>query len=329
MRTAESSIDDLPRSLPIMQTYDRIQEAFPGGPLPAVVAIDTREAAAPAVRDGIARLRTEAVATGLMAEPITVRSSPNGRVALVSIPLAGNGTDETSVRALEALREEVIPATIGSIPGVEAAVTGQTAVSEDFRALMAERMPLVMGFVLVLAFALLLAAFRSVVIAAKAVLLNLLSVGAAYGLIVAVFQWGWGESLLGFESTGAIVSGLPLFLFVVLFGLSMDYHVFILSRVREAYDRGRSTEEAVAHGIKTTAGVVSAAAFVMVAVFAIFLTVSTVDMKQFGFGLAVAILIDATIVRAVLLPATMKLLGDWNWYLPTWLRWLPRPAAAH
>jgi uncharacterized membrane protein YdfJ with MMPL/SSD domain len=163
-----------------------------------------------------------------------------------------------------------------------------------------------------------------VVIAAKAVLLNLLSVGAAYGLIVAVFQWGWGESLLGFESTGAIVSGLPLFLFVVLFGLSMDYHVFILSRVREAYDRGGSTEEAVAYGIKTTAGVVSAAAFVMVAVFAIFLTVSTVDMKQFGFGLAVAILIDATIVRAVLLPATMKLLGDWNWYLPSWLEWLPR-----
>jgi RND superfamily putative drug exporter len=258
-----------------MQTYDRIQERFPGGPLPAVVAIDTGDATAPAVRDGIARLREKAVATGLMAEPITVQSSPNGRVALVSIPLAGNGTDDMSLGALRALREEVIPATVGSLPGVEAAVTGQTAISEDFRALMAERMPLVIGFVLVLAFALLLAAFRSVVIAAKAVLLNLLSVGAAYGLIVAVFQWGWGESLLGFESTGAIVSGLPLFLFVVLFGLSMDSHVFILSRVREAYDRGRSTEDAVAHGIRTTAGVVSAAAFVMVAVFAIFLTVST------------------------------------------------------
>src|ERR687891_964982 len=267
MRTAESSIDDLPRSLPIMQTYDRIQERFPGGPLPAVVAIDAGDATAPAVQDGIARLREKAVATGLMAEPITVQSSPNGRVALVSIPLAGSGTDDMSLGALRALREEVIPATVGSLPGVEAAVTGQTAISEDFRALMAERMPLVIGFVLLLAFALLLAAFRSVVIAAKAVLLNLLSVGAAYGLIVAVFQWGWGESLLGFEST---------------------------------------------------------AAFVMVAVFAIFLTVSTVDMKQFGFGLAVAILIDATIVRAVLLPATMKLLGDWNWYLPSWLQWLPR-----
>jgi uncharacterized membrane protein YdfJ with MMPL/SSD domain len=189
---------------------------------------------------------------------------------------------------------------------------------------MAERMPLVMGFVLVLAFALLLTAFRSVVIAAKAVLLNLLSVGAAYGLLVAVFQWGWGERLLGFESTGAIVSGLPLFLFVVLFGLSMDYHIFILSRIREAYDGGLSTEAAVAHGIRTTAGTVSAAAFVMVAVFSIFVTLSATDMKQFGFGLAAAILIDATIVRAVLLPATMKLLGHWNWYLPSWLGWLPR-----
>jgi uncharacterized membrane protein YdfJ with MMPL/SSD domain len=162
------------------------------------------------------------------------------------------------------------------------------------------------------------------VVAAQAVVLNLLSVAAAYGLLVAVFQWGWGESLLGFESTGAVLSGLPLFLFVVLFGLSMDYHVFILSRVREAYDRGLSTEAAVAHGIRTTAGVVSAAAFVMVAVFAIFVTLSTVDVKQFGFGLAAAILIDATIVRAVLLPSTMQLLGDRCWYLPRGLQWLPR-----
>jgi uncharacterized membrane protein YdfJ with MMPL/SSD domain len=162
------------------------------------------------------------------------------------------------------------------------------------------------------------------VIAAKAIVLNLLSVGAAYGLLVAVFQWGWGESVLGFDSTGSIVAWLPLFMFVILFGLSMDYHVFILSRVRELYDRGMPTEDAVAAGIKSTAGVVSAAAFVMVAVFGIFVSLSTVDMKQIGFGLAVAILIDATIVRAVLLPATMKLLGRWNWYLPTWLDWLPR-----
>jgi uncharacterized membrane protein YdfJ with MMPL/SSD domain len=324
MRTAESGIDALPRSLGIVQTYERIQEAFPGGPRPAVVAIETPGLAASEVRAGIARLRSEAVATGLMAEPITVRSSDDGRVALVSVPLAGSGTDEASARALAALRHDVVPATVGTLAGVEAAVTGPTALSEDFKALMRERMPVAMGFVLVLAFALLLVAFRSVVIAAKAVLLNLLSVGAAYGLLVAIFQWGWGERLLGFESTGAIVSGLPLFLFVVLFGLSMDYHVFILSRIREAYDGGLSTEAAVAHGVRTTAGTVSAAAFVMVAVFSIFVTLSAADLKQFGFGLAAAILIDATIVRAVLLPATMTLLGRWNWYLPSWLGWLPR-----
>jgi uncharacterized membrane protein YdfJ with MMPL/SSD domain len=324
MRTAESGIDSLPRSLPIVQTYERVQESFPGGPLPALVAIRAADVSAPDVRAGIARLRAEAAGTGLMAEPITVRTSEDGRVALVSVPLAGNGTDEASARALEALRSDVIPTTVGAVAGAEVAVTGPTALSEDFKALMSERMPLAMGFVLVLAFGLLLVAFRSVVIAAQAVLLNLVSVGAAYGLLVAAFQWGWGERLLGFESTGAIVSGLPLFLFVVLFGLSMDYHVFILSRIREAYDGGLSTEAAVAQGIRTTAGVVSAAAFVMVAVFSIFITLSATDLKQFGFGLAVAILIDATIVRAVLLPATMTLLGRWNWYLPSWLDWLPR-----
>jgi uncharacterized membrane protein YdfJ with MMPL/SSD domain len=323
MRTAESGADALPRSLAIVQTYERVQAAFPGGPLPAVVAIEAPDVAAPEVRAGIARLRAEAVATGLMAEPITVRSSEDGRVALVSVPLAGRGTDEASATALAALRNDVIPTTVGTLAGVEVAVTGPTALSEDFKALLRERMPLAMGFVLVLAFGLLLVAFRSVVIAAKAVLLNLLSVGAAYGLLVTVFQWGWGERALGFESTGAIVSGLPLFLFVVLFGLSMDYHVFILSRIREAYDGGLSTEAAVAHGIRATAGTVSAAAFVMVAVFSIFITLSATDIKQFGFGLAAAILIDATIVRAVLLPAAMVLLGGWNWYLPSWLDWLP------
>jgi putative drug exporter of the RND superfamily len=178
--------------------------------------------------------------------------------------------------------------------------------------------------VLVFAFALLLVTFRSVVIAAKAIVLNLLSVGAAYGLLVAIFQWGWGESLLGFQSNGGIASWLPIFMFVILFGLSMDYHVFILSRIREAYDRGMKTEDAVAHGITTTAGVVSSAALVMVGAFAVFALMPILDMKEMGIGLAAAVLIDATIVRAVLLPATMKLLGDWNWYLPKWLDWLPR-----
>ena len=326
MRTADTSIEALPRSLPIVQTYERVQAAFPGGPSPAIVAIRAADVRAPEVRGAIERLRAEAVATGVMSEPITTRTSDDGRVAVVSLPLAGEGTDEVSARALETLRRDVVPGTVGALAGAEVAVGGRTALSEDFKALMRERMPLAIGFVLVLAFGLLLVAFRSVVVAAKAVLLNLLSVGAAYGLLVAAFQWGWAERLLGFESTGAIVSGLPLFLFVVLFGLSMDYHVFILSRIREAHDGGAATEEAVVHGIRATAGVVSAAAFVMVAVFSIFVTLSATDMKQFGFGLAVAILIDATIVRAVLLPATMALLGRWNWYLPTWLDWLPRRA---
>jgi uncharacterized membrane protein YdfJ with MMPL/SSD domain len=178
--------------------------------------------------------------------------------------------------------------------------------------------------VLVFAFLLLLVTFRSIVIALKAVVLNLLSVGAAYGLLVAVFQWGWGEGLLNFQSNGGIASWLPIFMFVILFGLSMDYHVFILSRIREAYDRGMKTEDAVAHGITTTAGVVSSAALVMVGAFAVFALMPIIDMKEMGVGLAFAVLIDATIVRAVLLPATMKLLGDWNWYLPKWLEWLPR-----
>src|SRR5215211_7777886 len=169
-----------------------------------------------------------------------------------------------------------------------------------------------------------LVAFRSIVIAVKAIILNLLSVAAAYGVLVLVFQHGWGKNLLGFTSTAGIDPFLPILLFVILFGLSMDYHVFILSRIREIYDRGATTEQAISHGIKTTAGVVTSAAVVMVAVFSVFGALSMMIFKQFGVGLAVAVLLDATIVRAVLLPATMKLLGDWNWYLPSWLEWLPR-----
>ena len=222
------------------------------------------------------------------------------------------------------LRSDLVPATLGRIPGVETAVTGSTAENIDFTHDMKRGVPYVIAFVLTLAFVLLLVAFRSIVVPLKAIALNLLSVGASYGLLVLVFQHHWAEPILGFKSNGLIISWLPLFLFVILFGLSMDYHVFILSRVREAYDRGMRTEDAVAHGIKATAATVTSAAVVMVAVFAIFATLSSLDFKQMGVGLAVAILLDATIVRAVLLPATMKLLGDWNWYLPKKLEWLPK-----
>jgi len=165
--------------------------------------------------------------------------------------------------------------------------------------------------------------FRSIVIATKTVVLNLLSVGAAYGVLVLVFQDGWGKSLLGITATGGIIGWLPVFLFVILFGLSMDYHVFILSRIREAHDRGMATDDSIAFGIKATAGVVTSAALVMFAVFSIFASLQFMFLKQFGVGLAAAVLLDATVIRAVLLPASMKLLGEWNWYLPTWLEWLP------
>ena len=203
-------------------------------------------------------------------------------------------------------------------------MTGSTASSKDFGDAMRGKAPLVFAFVLAFAFLLLLVAFRSIVIAIKAIVLNLLSVAAAFGVLVLVFQHGWAKGLLGFEYTGGVMAWLPVFLFVILFGLSMDYHVFILSRIREAYDGGMRTEDAIAHGIKSTAGVVTSAAIVMVFVFSIFGTLSLIMMKQFGVGLATAVLIDATIVRGVLLPATMKLLGEWNWYLPRWLGWLPR-----
>ena len=213
------------------------------------------------------------------------------------------------------------------MPGVTAQVTGQTAGSKDFNDSMKAQLPLVFGFVLTMAFVLLLVTFRSIVIPLTAIVLNLLSVGAAYGVLVLVFQHGWAQGLLGFKSTGAITSWLPLFLFVVLFGLSMDYHVFVLSRIREAVrSRARAPTRRSPHGIKSTAGVVTSAAIVMVAVFAIFATLGALEFKQLGVGLAVAILLDATLVRAVLLPATMTLLGDANWYLPQRLNWLPRVA---
>jgi RND superfamily putative drug exporter len=317
-------IDTLPRDLEVMQTYDDIQAAFPGDQIPATAVIETNGASRAEVASGIEALEAEVAANPeLFVGAPSVEVSDDFGVVAVDVPVAGDGANDESYDALAELRDGVIPATIGQIPGAEVNVTGITAGSEDFNQIMEERVPIVFAFVLGMAFLLLLGTFRSIVIPIKAIVLNLLSVGAAYGLVVWIFQEGHLESLLGFESTGAVTSWLPLFLFVILFGLSMDYHVFILSRIREAYDRGLATGDAVAAGIKSTASVVTAAAVVMIAVFAIFATLSSVEFKQFGVGLAAAILIDATIIRGVLLPATMKLLGDWNWYLPKWLEWLP------
>ena len=290
------------RDEPIMQTYDRIDAAFPGGSVPAVAVIKAKDVTAPDVQAGIADLKEQALATGKLHEPTSIEISPDKTVAMVAMAIDGNGTDGASEASLEALRGDVVPSTIDKVAGTETAVGGMTAVTKDFIDTMKSHLPIVFLFVLSMAFILLLVTFRSIVIPIKAIILNLLSVGAAYGILKLVFQDGHGEKLLGFESVGGIASWLPLFLFVILFGLSMDYHVFVLSRVREAVDRGMSTDNAVAHGIKSTASIITSAAAVMVFTFAMFATGSDQTMKQMGVGLAAAILIDATIVRAVLLP---------------------------
>jgi RND superfamily putative drug exporter len=320
----EPGYDGYSRSQPVIQTYDRVQAAFPGGAVPAATVIKAKDVTAAPVRAAIQQLHDKALATGELSEPSAVDVSPDKTVAVVALSVKGSGTDAASERSLDVLRSDVVPATVGRLAGAEVAVTGLTAGSKDFIDVMRSHVPIVFLFVLSLTFILLLVTFRSIVVPIKAIVLNLLSVGAAYGVLVLVFQDGHGESVLGFESVGGIAPWIPLFLFVILFGLSMDYHVFVLSRIREAVDRGMSNDDAVAHGIKSTAGVVTSAAFVMVAVFGSFALASDQTSMQIGLGLAAAILIDATIIRAVLLPATMKLLGARNWYLPKSLGWLPR-----
>jgi RND superfamily putative drug exporter len=323
MHTKLPNLTDLPHDLQIVRTYERIQQAFPGSQTPAIVIVKAPKVDTPEMRAAYELFRERALATGELYEPFTVNVNPAGTVARIDFAIAGNGDDAASVQALHTLRDTVIPPIAETLPDTEVAVTGVTAGTFDFNHQMTSRLPYVFLFVLGLAFSLLLLTFRSLVIATTAVALNLLSVGAAYGILVAVFQHGWGAGLFGFQTNGAVVSWLPLFLFVVLFGLSMDYHVFILSRIKELHDGGATTEEAVRLGITRTAGTVTSAAIIMVAVFGLFASLSLIMMQQMGFGLAIAVLIDATIVRAVLVPSTMKLLGEWNWYLPTWLEWLP------
>jgi RND superfamily putative drug exporter len=323
MHTKMPSFTDMPKNMPIVQTYKAVIAAFPGAPTPASVVIRAQTIRDPAVAATIENLELAAVATKQMFPPFLVTVSRDNTTADVEIPLAGNGDNAASLAALSTLRSVVLPRTLGKVQGVQYAVAGQTASTHDWNQQMKSRMPWVIAFVLALAFVLLLMTFRSVVIPLTAIVLNLLSVGAAYGLLVLIFQHTWAQGILGFTSNFAITSWLPMFLFVVLFGLSMDYHVFILSRIKELRDTGLPTEEAVSRGIRRTAGTVTSAAIIMVAVFAIFGTLQLIMMKQLGVGLALAVLIDATIIRGVLLPATMKLLGEWNWYMPTWLEWVP------
>ena len=328
MKTGNSGVNQLPQDLTVTKALKRAQAAFPGTGTPAQVVVQADNVNSPKVQAGIKRLEQRASAGGKFSNPMQVDTSSDGSVAVVSMPIAvGSGTDKVSNDAVKQLRADYVPQTVGKV--ATANVTGLAAQSVDFNKHMKSRAPIVFGFVLAVAFVLLLVTFRSIVIPIKAIVLNLLSVGAAYGVLVQVFQKGSLESQLGFKSTGMIESWLPVFLFVILFGLSMDYQVFIVSRIREAFDRGMKTDEAVEHGIKSTATVVTSAAMVMVAVFAIFGSLGLLMLKEMGVGLAVAIFIDATIVRAILLPASMKLLGDWNWYLPKRLQWLPQVRLEH
>jgi RND superfamily putative drug exporter len=322
MHTEKLRIEQqLPKNAALIMTYRHITAAFPGGPDPARVVVKASDIQAPRVRQAIQSLRDAAGRDGEFGRPVDVEVHAAANVATISVPLTGNGSDATSRHALATLRQRLVPSAFGGV--AEAHVTGTLAFSTDWNTQLRRSIVPVFVFVLSITFLLMLISFRSVPIAATAIVLNLLSVGAAYGVMVAMFQHGWGAGLVGTHGVGAIESWLPLFVFVVLFGLSMDYHVFVVSRIREVYDRGTPTAAAVAQGIRATAGAVTSAAVIMVAVFAVFGTLSMQDFKQMGVGLSIAVLLDATIVRAVLLPAVMTLLGDRNWYLPRALSWLP------
>ncbi|MGW3911242.1 MMPL family transporter [Streptomyces sp. NPDC005070] len=324
MKTQQLTLDkEFGNSLAIVGTYNRVNEAFPGGSEPAEVVVKARDINAADVKAALADFRAAAVSSGASRGPVDVKVRAEDNVAFVFVPLVGGSDQDKAEKSLELLRDEVRPRTLGKVDGLQAPITGQVAGSHDFNDQLVGSVTPVFAFVVVFAFVLMLLSFRSLTIAVTSIVLNLLSVAAAYGILVAVFQHGWGASLVGAAGVGAIVAWLPLFLFVILFGLSMDYHVFVVSRIREARLRGRSTKDAIRHGVVTTAGVVTSAAVIMVAVFAIFGTLSMQSMKQMGVGLAAAVLIDATIIRGVLLPAVMALLGERNWYLPKWLNRMP------
>jgi RND superfamily putative drug exporter len=302
---------------------------------PAMVVVDAGEGRnifAPEIQSHVTQLtalvEAETASPGdrdaYFGAPITSQINDAGDTQVVEIPLNADLGEDKGIDAVQHLRDDLVPGAFGDSPA-RVLVTGETAVNVDFRDDIIRRTPIVLAFVLTLVFIVMLLVFRSLIIAAKAIVLNLLSVGAAYGILVLVFQEGWLlEGLLGFESTGIIESWLPLFLFSIIFGLSMDYHMFIMGRIKEAHEHGLSNDEAISVGVRATAATITNAAAIMVAVALIFAFTRNIGLKQFGFGLAVAVLIDATVIRSILLPASMKLLGERNWYLPRWLRWLPQ-----
>jgi putative drug exporter of the RND superfamily len=322
MRLANPSVD-LPSRLPIVHVLGDIKHEFPAGPAPAEVVVGGPRLNSPAMHRALTALRADAETSPAINGPISASFVAGGRALVIQVPLVGNGTSTASTDALQTLENRILPATVGAVPGASFAVTGDTAANHDLRSMLHTRTPIVFGVVALLSFVLLMLAFRSLAIPLVSIGLNFLSVGGAYGLVTLIFQDGHLQSLLGFTSFGALVPWVPLFTFVMLFGLSMDYHVFILSRIREVWSGGATARDAIIGGVGRSAGVVSSAAVIMVAVFSIFATLDMIDVKMLGVGLAAAVVIDATLVRGIVLPAALALLGERAWYLPSWLCWLP------
>ena len=316
--------DALPDALEGKRALELLEDHFSSSLIvPAKVIVDAPDVNTPEIRAALAALIETVGNNDAFLGPFDTATDRAGTVTRINVPLAGNIDDDQSEDAVRLLREQIVPEAFAGL-NVQFFVAGDTAEGIDFRDRMFSSAYYVFAFVLGLSFLLLLVMFRSIVIPIKALVLNLLSVGAVYGVLVMVFQWGWGISILGSEETGIIETWLPLFLFGILFGLSMDYHMLLLNRIKEEYDKHGQNELAVATGIRLTAGQITSAASVMVGVFAAFATSRILGLQQFGLGLAVAVLIDATVIRVILLPASMKLLGRWNWYLPAWLEWLPQ-----
>jgi uncharacterized membrane protein YdfJ with MMPL/SSD domain len=315
-------ISSLPEDSDSRHAFNVINQEFSDGVLTADIVIEAQDTNDPAVQGGISNL-TSLLAADTFFGAWELERDDAGGVALLTVAMPGDFSSPESKAALERLRSDYIP---GAFDGVSARVLvgGATAETVDSVQMQSDYLPLVFTFVLGSSFVLLLLVFRSIVVPLKAVVLNLLSVGAAYGILVLVFQDGIGAGQLGLREAPVIESWLPLFLFAILFGLSMDYHVFLLSRIKERYDESRDNAASVAHGLRSTAGMITGAALIMVVVFAGMASGELVVFQQVGFGLAVAIILDATIIRMVLVPASMELLGDRNWYLPSWLEWLPR-----
>jgi RND superfamily putative drug exporter len=322
LRLGESDLSTFPTSVDGVQAYAALQEHWPQGTLLNLTVVAT-DAGKPATKEALARVTPSLLAVKGLSGPALPGATKDGSVAWVTVVMSGSENDEANWDAVRQVRAQAVPAAFSGVTGSTVYVTGDAAFSMDGTQVYTDGMARIFLFVLGLSFLLLMLVFHSIAIPIKAIILNLLSTGAAYGAVVLVFQEGWLGSVLGVQPTNAIQNWVPIFIFTVLFGLSMDYEVFILSRVKELVDRGASTRDAVARGITLTAGTVTSAAAIMVVVFAVFMTLRLVIIRELGMGLAIAVFLDATLIRTVLLPATMRLLGEWNWYLPPFLRWLP------